>query len=146
QAREQYRNLLAIEQAATRAGEAAAEGIISPANIRNAAVNQGRRAYARGKGDFSDLARSGSMLLSPLPDSGTAGRLRAQNLAALGPMLGGAIVGGGAGAYQSGDMTGALAGAAVGAMAPRVAGRALMSQPVQRYLSNQAVTGEMSPL
>jgi hypothetical protein len=146
QAREQYRNLLAIEQAATRAGEAAAEGIITPANIRNAIVNQGRRAYARGKGDFADLARSGSMLLSPLPDSGTAGRLRAQNLAAFGPMVGGAVVGGGAGAYQTGDYTGALIGAGIGAAAPRLAGRALMSQPVQRYLSNQAMTQPMSPM
>jgi len=146
QAREQYRNLLAIEQAATRAGEGAAEGIISPANIRNAAVNQGRRAYARGQGDFADLARSGSMLLSPLPDSGTAGRLKAQNLAALGPMVGGAIVGGGAGAYQQGDMTGALVGAGLGAMAPRAAGSALMSRPVQRYLSNQTVQSGSNPI
>jgi hypothetical protein len=145
-AREQYRNLLAVEQAATRAGEAAAEGIISPANIRNAAINQGRRAYARGQGDFADLARAGSMLLSPLPDSGTAGRLKAQNLAAFGPMVGGAVIGGGAGAYQSGDMTGALAGAALGAAAPRVAGRALMSRPVQSYLSNQAMSGVPDPI
>lgn len=145
-ARESYRNLLAVEQAATRAGEAAAEGIISPANIRNAVVNQGRRAYARGQGDFADLARSGSMLLSPLPDSGTAGRLRAQNLAAFGPMIGGAVVGGGAGAYQSGDVSGALAGAAAGAMAPRLAGRALMSAPVQSYLSNQVAPQVTNPI
>jgi hypothetical protein len=145
--RTQYRNLLPIEAAATRAGEDAAEGLISPANIRNAAIQlQGRRAYARGQGDFADLARAGSMLLSPLPDSGTAGRLRAQNLAAFGPMIGGAVIGGGAGAYQSGDMTGALAGAAAGALAPRVAGRALMSRPVQSYLSNQIATGAPDPL
>lgn len=43
--RTQYRNLLPIEAAATRAGEDAAEGLISPANIRNAAIQlQGRRA------------------------------------------------------------------------------------------------------
>lgn len=145
--RTQYRNLLPIEAAATRAGEDAAEGLISPANIRNAAIQlQGRRAYARGQGDFADLARAGSMLLSPLPDSGTAGRLRAQNLAAFGPMIGGAVIGGGAGAYQSGDMAGAMAGAAAGALAPRVAGRALMSRPVQSYLSNQIATGAPDPL
>lgn len=145
-AREQYRNLLAIEQSATRAGEEAAEGVISPANIRNAAIGQGRRAYARGQGDFADLARSGSMLLSPLPDSGTAGRLKAQNLAAMGPVLGGALVGGGAGAYQSGgDASGMLMGAAAGAAAPRLAGRALMSRPVQAYLSNQVATQALTP-
>lgn len=141
-AREQYRNLLAVEQAATRAGEAAAEGIISPANIRNAVVNQGRRAYARGQGDFADLARAGSMLLSPLPDSGTAGRLSARNLLPNSSTIG-AILGGGAGT-ATGNPTAAIAGALAGAAAPRVAGAVLMSRPVQAYLTNQAAS-QMTP-
>ncbi|HEY8343318.1 MAG TPA: hypothetical protein VIK75_10070 [Calditerricola sp.] len=139
-AREQYRNLLAIEQAATRAGEKAAEGIITPANIRNAAVNQGRRAYARGQGDFADLARSGSMLMAPLPDSGTAGRLNAQNLGA-GIT---SILGAGAGASAGGPI-GAAMGAAVGAGVPRVAGALLLSRPMQAYLSNQLLSEGLSP-
>lgn len=139
-AREQYRNLLAIEQAATRAGEKAAEGIITPANIRNAAVNQGRRAYARGQGDFADLARSGSMLLSPLPDSGTAGRLRAQNV---GTGLT-SILGAGAGASAFGPI-GAALGAAGGAAVPRIAGALLLSRPAQAYLSNQLLSEGLSP-
>src|SRR5690606_314768 len=141
-AREQYRNLLAVEQAATRAGEAAAEGIISPANIRNAVVNQGRRAYARGQGDFADLARAGSMLLSPLPDSGTAGRLSARNLLPNSSTIG-AILGGGAGT-ATGNPTAAIAGALAGAAAPRVAGAVLKSRPVQAYLTNQAAS-QMTP-
>lgn len=131
-ARNQYRNLLAVEQAATRAGEAAAEGLISPANIRNAVINQGRRAYARGQGDFADLARAGSMLLSPLPSSGTSERLLARSLvnapAAIGGILGGA----------TGNIPGGIMGMAAGAALPRVAGSALMSRPVQSYLANQA--------
>lgn len=139
-ARNQYRNLLAVEQAATRAGEAAAEGLISPANIRNAVTNQGRRAYARGQGDFADLARAGSMLLSPLPSSGTSERLLARSLvnapAAIGGILGG----------TAGNVPGGIMGMAAGAALPRVAGSALMSRPVQSYLANQAVTGAGNPI
>ena len=139
-ARNQYRNLLAVERAATRAGEASAEGIISPANIRNAIVNQGRRAYARGQGDFADLARAGSMLLSPLPSSGTSERLLARSLvnapAAIGGILGG----------TAGNIPGGIAGMAAGAALPRVAGSALLSRPVQAYLANQAATGAGNPI
>jgi hypothetical protein len=146
EARRQYRNMLVLEKAASGAGENAALGLISPSQLRNAAVNkQGRRNYTRGRGDFAELARAGEAILKPLPQSGTAPRIRAQNLAALGPMLGGAIVGGGAGAYQSGDVTGALAGAAAGAMTPRVVGKMMMSGPGQRYLSNRAMQ-DVSPL
>lgn len=138
-AREQYRNLLAVEQSATRAGEAAAEGIISPANIRNAAINQGRRAYARGQGDFADLARSGSMLLAPLPDSGTAGRLNARNMGT--SMM--SLLGAGAGGAAAGG-PGAVAGMVAGAAVPKVAGALMMSRPGQAFLGNQMFAGPMS--
>lgn len=119
--RQHYRNLLAIERAATGAGQAAAEGLISPAQLRQAAVGQNRRAYARGNGDFSDLARAGVSIMSPLPNSGTAQRVNAQ---AMMSMAGGAFAAGGPGAIA-------------GALAPGLAGRALMSRPVQGYLANQ---------
>lgn len=63
QARRQYRNMLVVEKAATGAGENAALGLISPSQLRNAAVQQGRRAYARGQGDFAELARSGEAMM-----------------------------------------------------------------------------------
>lgn len=50
QARRQYRNMLVVEKAATGAGENAALGLISPSQLRNATVQQGRRAFARGLG------------------------------------------------------------------------------------------------
>lgn len=138
--RHQYRNLLAVEQAATRAGEAAAEGLISPANLRNAVIKQGRRAYARGQGDFADLARAGSMLLSPLPSSGTSERLIARSLvnapAAIGGILGG----------TAGSIPGGIAGMAAGALLPRAAGSALLSRPMQSYLANQVATGAGNPI
>lgn len=122
EARSQYKNLLALERAATAAGENAAQGFISPSSLRNAVVNQGRRNYAQGKGDLAELARAGEAVMKPLPNSGTAPRAFAQGL----------LSGGG-------FMAGGLTGGAAGLLGPAVAGRALMSAPVQAYLKNQAV-------
>lgn len=120
QARRQYRNMIVVEKAATAAGENAAQGLISPSQLRNAVVAQNRRAYARGDGDFGELARAGEGILKPLPQSGTAPRLAAQHtLTAIGAL--------GAGAP----------GAAIGAVATPLGARALMSGPVQAYLGNQ---------
>lgn len=132
-ARREYRNLLVLERAATGAGSNAAEGLISPSQLRNAVVQQSRRAYGRGRGDFADLARAGEALLKPLPQSGTSPR---HNVTHLLQTLG-AIVGGGAGA--AGGPSGAAAGAIAGLAAPAVAGRALLSRPVQAYLGNQVL-------
>lgn len=140
QARRQYRNVLVLEKAATGAGENAALGLISPSQLRNATVQQGRRAYARGQGDFAELARAGEALMKAMPQSGTAPRLRAQNLGAMLP----AILGGGAGAGVGGPM-GAMAGAAAGAALPRGLGALMMSPIGQRYLTNQLLAGPLSP-
>lgn len=133
-ARQHYRNMITIERAATGAGEAAATGLISPAALKNATVTtQTRRNYARGQGDFPELARSGVSVMSPLPNSGTAQRAGVQLL--------GAGVGGGLGAIFGGGLAGGGIGAALGHMAPAVGqglvGRAVMSRPMQAYLSNQ---------
>lgn len=130
-ARREYRNLLVLEKAATGAGSNAAEGLISPSQLRNAVVQQSRRAYGRGQGDFAELARAGEALLKPLPNSGTSPRANAMNIL----QTIGAIAGGGAGAV--GGPGGAALGAMAGLAAPAIAGRGLLSGPVQRYLSNQ---------
>jgi hypothetical protein len=141
-ARRQYRNMLVVEKAATGAGENAAQGLISPSALRNATVTgQGRRAYARGQGDFADLARSGEAVMKPLPNSGTAGRLNAHNL---GVGLAG-LAGAGAGT-ATGDPKAAIVGALAGFAAPRVVGAAMMNPMVQRYLANQVGQGiRMTP-
>ncbi|MGJ7039144.1 hypothetical protein J2Y63_002399 [Shinella sp. BE166] len=137
QARKEYRNILVIERAATGAGENAAMGIISPAQLRNATVvGHGRRNYARGKGDFAELARSGEAVMKGMPNSGTAGRLNAQNL---GLGLAG-LLGAGAGTSTGDTKTAILAGLA-GFAAPRMAGRVLMNPAVQKYLANQVAQG-----
>lgn len=135
-ARREYRNMLVLEKAVTGAGSDTAEGLISPSQLRNATVQQNRRSYARGHGDFAELARAGEALMKPLPQSGTAPRLRAQQLAA--------VLGGSAGAGAAGP-----AGAALGVVAstalPRAVGAAMMSRPGQAYLTNQLLGGQASP-
>jgi hypothetical protein len=138
-ARNEYRNMMVLERAATGAGSNAAEGLISPSQLRNAVVQQNRRAYGRGQGDFADLARAGEALLKPLPQSGTSPR---QNVTSMIHTLG-AVVGGGAG--SAGGPLGTAAGAMAGMAAPAIAGRALMSRPVQAWLSNQLLAGGNMP-
>ncbi len=134
-ARREYRNMLVIEKAATGNGADTALGLISPSQLRNATVQQGRRAYARGQGDFADLARSGEAIMKPLPNSGTAPRLKAQNLGLTGhavPLgIGGAIGG------MVGGPVGAAIGGAAGLAIPRLAGRLALTAPVRNYLTNQ---------
>lgn len=131
EARNQYRNLMVLEKASTGAGSAAAEGLISPSQLRNAVVQQDRRGYARGRGDFSDLARAAEAIMKPLPQSGTAPRQYINHLISLlSAGIGGAAAG--------------LPGVAAGIAAPAAAGRLLMAPWTQRYLSNR-VLGEAAP-
>jgi hypothetical protein len=72
-ARNQYRNLLVVEDAATVAGSDAALGLLSPAASRSAARRiHGRQNMAAGRGDFEELTRAGSALLTELPFTGAA--------------------------------------------------------------------------
>lgn len=126
EARNQYRNLLAIERAATAAGAEAAEGLLTPRALRQSLVQQSRRNYARGIGDLAELSHAANALLQPLPQSGTAPRALAYGLGGL------------AGAAIGGPMNPLTAIGAVGG--PAIAGRVLMSRPVQAYLANQLAT------
>ena len=123
QARREYGNLITIVRAAGGAGEDAAMGLISPAQLRNAAKTRDARGYARGRGDLDQLARAGTAIMTPLPQSGTGPRAMAQSNMHLGTGAAGFAAFGPAG----------LAAAAV----PAVAARTLMSRPVQNYLANQ---------
>jgi hypothetical protein len=110
ESRRQWGAQKVIERTASRAGEATAEGMVTPANLRNTVSAENRGAYARGEGDFSELARAGAGVMGQMPQSGTAPRSALYNM----------------GNYLT---AGAL---------PALAGRALMSGPVQGYLGNQA--------
>lgn len=131
QVRTEYRNLVALETAASRAGENTALGLITPANLRSAVAKQNSRAYVRGQGDFADLARSGVATMTPPPNSGTASRQAARALGMGIPTVVGAALGG-----QSGAL-GSVVGATAGAATPYLFGKAVMSNPGRRYLTNQ---------
>ena len=128
--RNHYRNMLVLERAISGAGENAALGLISPAALRTATKTlHGTRNYVRGNGDYSDLARSGVAVMSPLPNSGTPARLAAHS------------VGHAAGA-SIGALAGGVPGAALGAIAAPVGAgmlaRGFMSARMQRYLGANA--------
>lgn len=135
QARRQYRNMLVIERAATAAGPDAAKGVITPAALASATkAQQGRRAFSRGIGEFEPLARAGQAALLPLPNSGTAQRNEIFHYLQLAGLIAGSAAG-----EHAGGMEGALGGAAASVAGPAIAGRVLMSRPVQGYLANQAL-------
>lgn len=132
-ARNQYRNMIVIEKAATGAGENAANGIISPSQLRGATVQKhGTRNYARGQGDFAELARAGEGALKPLPNSGTPGRTAARNIGQGFSSVAGAVIGG----ATSGG-AGAGIGAVAGAALPPALARLALSSWGRAYLSNQ---------
>jgi hypothetical protein len=137
--RSKYRNLVAIEHAATSAGADAAGGILSPQQMRTALASGGnRRSYARGIGDLAPLTNAGNAILTNVPQSGTAPRLLAARLLHGGEAGAGIgfLAGGPAGATVGGP-TGAIANAVV----PPLIGRTIMSRPMQSYLANQLVPG-----
>lgn len=138
QLRGDYRNFLVLERAASGAGEAASSGIISPAQLANAAkAITGRRSYVQGNNELSQLARSGVGIMAPLPDSGSASRLNARGLfTALGAGAGGV----------TGDIPSALIGAAVGQAVPNVLGGLALSPMGRSYLGNQRFMPQQMPI
>lgn len=131
--RNEYRNLLVVEQAAGGAGENAAAGIISPAALRQATKNvYGRRSYARGRSDYSRIAHAGQQTMTPLPQSGTAPRLATK--------MGPAGLTAAAATLMAGQPTPAAILAA-GSVAPWLIGKGIMSRPGQAYLANQLLAG-----
>lgn len=128
EARGQFRNLLAIETAASRVG--AADGILSPQQLRNIVVQQvGPRAYSHGRGgELVKLARASDQI-RPLPTVREGGMRGVSGIDAIG--------GGGAGALVGGSLGipgGAALGAMAGAAAPMVGREIMMAPAVQRYL------------
>lgn len=126
-ARQQWGNLKTLEKAAAGAGEGAATGLISPQQLRVAASSGAgnRGAYARGEGDFADLARAGNVIMDRLPNSGTAQR----------NLLTGQIGGGSAAAVTGDPLT-----AAIISLGPGALGRALWTGPVQRFLAGETIS------
>lgn len=133
EARSQWRNLLAVERSATRAGEGTAAGLITPDSLRSVLTTQGRSAMARGnRGDIGEIARAGAGVMGGLRNSGTPAGLQALGI----PTMAGAGAGSSVGAALAGP-AGAAIGSAVGMLAPQARNALLMTNPVQRALINQ---------
>lgn len=130
EARNQYRNLLAIERAAQRSES----GLLTPAQLRTALLMQGRRRYVQGKGDLGPLTRAGAEVLESLPQSGTQPRTLA------GQITSGAAGGTGAGLGAFGLGLDPVIATGVGAaatVAPALRNRFLASNAGQQYFLNQ---------
>jgi len=140
EARGQYRNLLAIEDAAKRAD---VEGVLSPLQLRSALIAQGRRRYVQGKGDLGPITRAASDVLKPLPNSGTQQRLSAGQV--LGGASGGTATGLAAGFGLGLDPLTATAVGGATAITPAIRNRFLASDAGQRYFQNQLMQ-EAGPL
>lgn len=143
EARTQYRNLLALEDAVSTAGEAAASGLITPAALRNAAKKQDKRAYVRGKSDLGNLSRAGVEAgLTPLRSSGTAERNFAQGIISTPSAIGTGL----AGLMSSGDPWMMLAGAVAPPLIKAATARGLMSNRAQRYFANQRIPNNVEAI
>ncbi len=141
-ARRQYRNMLVVERAASGAGESAANGMLTPAQLASATkAVHGKRAFVRGQGDFADLSRAAQGALPALPDSGTSQRQRINNLlhrlGGIGGAIGGYHASGGAEGAVLGLLAGELAGPFVEGAVRGGARRVLMNPLTQGYLGNQ---------
>lgn len=72
QARDQYRNLLAIQDALKVTRATGIEGVITPKDLMASLAKQDKSGVVTGRrGDIADLARSGMSMLAPLPREGS---------------------------------------------------------------------------
>jgi hypothetical protein len=133
-ARQQWRDYLAIERAATGAAGRGTGGLLTPEALGGAIIQQSRRQYATGqRGDLGELSIAGDRLLRQAPPVLAGGR---RTEAAL-PRLAGA---------GAGSMLGGPLGAAAGALAPEMLGGIVRAAPMQAYLRNQLVGPSVSRL
>jgi hypothetical protein len=104
---------------------------LSPAKLAQAVRSRRGAQYAARGGDLDELANAASVVMKPLPNSGTAARLAAQS-------GGGGTIGTAIGATVGGPV-GAGVGFAIGAGAPLVAPGLATSRLGQLYLGNRAL-------
>lgn len=132
--RRRYSALMVIDDAmggGTQADRSA--GNLPLSAFRSAVDRSDPRGFARGRGQYNDLARIADYLGSTaVPNSGTAQRLLVQGL------LGG---GGLTGAVMSGHPLGTAAAVAAGVSVPPIVQAAMQSRPGAAYLGNQALPG-----
>ena len=131
-----YRDFLAIEKSLMKAGDATS-GLITPQNLRTSTGTVFKKDYLFGKSDLSNLAKAGSVVLKPLPQSGTQPRLSAVGQGGSGTdamRFGAATYG-----YTL-DPGMAATAATAGSLFSPIRNRVVASPLGQRYLKNQTIT------
>ena len=142
EARNQYRNLLAIDHA-MGAGTSAdrASGNIPFGAFRQVVKAQDPKGAARGRHAMGDLAQLSDFLADKIPNSGTPERAHAMRMATGGGMFGG-VGGAGAGAAFSGaDPLMSLLATGGAMVTPAIMQAFINSVPGRAWLLNQAMTG-----
>lgn len=142
QTNEQYRNLLAIEAAANKAGERAAAGLISPAQLNAELKRQTKRIVARHNRDIGRLAAAGDAVLRDLKSSGTAERNAAISMLKSPAAMASSI--GTGGWLSGGDPLMMAASAGVPYLMQVATARGVTNPFVQRWLGNQLVPGRVN--
>ena len=134
-ARREYRNLLAIDKAASGGtAESRTSGNLSPGALTASVRSLDPRGFARGRGEMNDLARLGDLLSAQAPNSGTAQRTGIRNMLTLaGPAATGGVLGAASGVP--------LLGVAAGTALPPTLQGLLQSKLGRSYLMNQAFAG-----
>ena len=147
-ARDQFRNLLAVRDALKVTKASGIEGVITPKDLMGALAKQDKAGLVSGRrGDIGDLARSGLKVMQPLPRSGSHGLIDAAVRRA-GPFATSAGLGYGAlqgaqfmglGPIPAAAMTAFAAGKPLYEGAKDLARSYAMNPMAQRYLENQLV-------
>jgi len=131
-----YRDFLTIEKTLMKAGDATS-GLVTPQNLRTSAGQVFKRQYLFGKSDLSNLAKAGSVVLKPLPQSGTQPRLAAVGQGGAGTDAARF----GAAAYGfTGDPGIAATAATAGSLLSPLRNQAVSTPLGQNYLKNQMIT------
>lgn len=133
-ARQQYRDLLAIERAVSAAGDATS-GIVTPGALRAAIVGQGRRAYVTGQRDLGELSKAANEVFPAAHgNSGTQQRAWANMIPGVQSATPAGLLGY---ALSGGDPMITSAATVAGAMAPVARNAATGSAAGQAWLGNQ---------
>ena len=138
-ARRRYRNLLIIDKAAGGGtGETRISGDIPFAGFKQAVDAADQSGFARGRGEYNDLARVGDLLTQKIPNSGTPERTFMQRLVT-DPV--GALTGPAALTAAGLTATASVPAAAIGLATPYTLQKFINSPAGSKYILNQKYAG-----
>lgn len=133
QARQQYRDFLAVERAAQQGSAGARMGLLSPQSIEGALMRQSGRQFVRGqRGDIGSLAAAGGAIMRPAPNVLPGGVRVIQGA--------GRAAGAGIGFGAGGPL-----GAVIGAASPEIVRGLARTRAGQAYLGNQLLGPSVGP-